>query len=1126
MPEARLVSFIYYLQPLQNFYRRMLCGCSSSFVERVLDTLTNYLIHDGPKPSESEIEICLGVYFFHKPPNPGTQPNMSISMEFALEMLKARLSSKSTAQLLISIYDRLARKSRSADKKNLLLKFGLQWGLQLKELRPDHQLGSVLPEIVLRWTEDLDHYEHLLVLGLRHGFGGSPDDISDGYLKAINCPRTKLSPQLRWRLLRLFCQYVPRKGIDIETSSDFKCLADQEWSYEISEELEREHAIMFLSRLYKANPDYDFLRAPLDHKSIYSMRYEPRDNFSVERFLTAYQGGDADVEQRARHEIVQLQQKAATSRDQQHWALLAMASAHYAIATGDLEVYADIILWQRFIRDPVAVRLIFAPDAILTVEGVALLSGIPTEESTLGMIRQRLGIANRILESFNEAHQKAQKEPFHADWSALKSVYTDVHRERVSRAKQIKLQPHESKQDLFRIIWEGTADLVHNIGYAFLKQVKKPIHDLLKGFSGPSLISASESLLDFATRWRMKEEYNSDQERIASTMEILSYKALSDLSRGDTPMLARDLIRRAIIENPEASSWHRRFLPIRYMRNLPAEAARNKLLSFATAVEEKLEEQSYVKMGDEETPKSSPPQSVINVSTAKYLAQLLNNADFISSDTAVEILTEMFKSATHIDIRIAIVDSLLSLLNAILNDDIRHWRSNPMIQKIFSTMDSVIFIAGNVNQRRPVGEVDWAEAGEKMTIPATTAGLDIPSLFKTILHSTGELFTRLVLPTLHHSQEQHRRWFSLFLAKHKPDLDADILPCVPITPQVWEYMLEHQGHLLPSVAINEFSQYLLLHLRMPTDIKNLNRILQSHETLRKMITPLSWRQVLFSLLGLIVAPIKKASPMADLMGAVVSQASLLLDNYEKFVEQWSYLMDSLGPTHVLTKSPSRDGNDYDKDMEKAWNCWREVIPTLAQKLVAHIEEKLSSSAGREDFALPSTFALQLWYEDDRRFAIALNRCLSSFLSRNEGDTLLWTTLVDDIFFALSATYKTDAARLYVAVHVCDIDLDHDHPTVEALQLIRVKAATRCINLKRGAFSKGELEKTKSTEMGGLLQRLLAVMDRWGYHGAPSERAQMKDTVLRWKQANKALWEEACCYNRFCVICEEEELGGV
>ncbi|KAI0472338.1 hypothetical protein F4859DRAFT_483842 [Xylaria cf. heliscus] len=1218
-------------RPLQKFYGRMLRGCSSKFVELVLDAqdksnplfqlldiktllfahdemlkrrLTNYLIHDGPQPSKPEIDICLKEFVFGQPPLPGTIPNMSASMQFALELLEARVTLKCPAQrwpqniseltVLMSIYRRFTSKSRSADKT-----FLVKLGLQLIELRPgiknSNEVGvlwnaavalwrkdphqyedllsqcirleipgsrAALPMIATRWKEHPDQYEHLLVQGLRRGLGGSAEAISEGYLKTIDgIPDEELSSELRWRLLRLYCKNVPPKGIDIETSSDYRCLANQEWSFRVVEKLEREHAVLFLDRLYKVNLNFDFFRAPGNYTSIYSMRLAPRRNFNVELFLTTHNRGDAYAQQRAQDEVELLRRKAATARDQEDRALFAKASAHYAIATGDLEVYAETLLWQqRFIRDPLTVQSIFSRDAILTLEGIALLSGItlsPTEDTTLSTISQRLAVANQMLKGFHEAHRMAKKEPSYnnSDWAALRFLYTDVYNERVSRAKKLKLQPHESELDMFHVIWEGTADLVHSIGSDFLNQVSGPVRSLLGGFSGSSIITASETLLDSAAKWGKTENRNQDQDNIAAAMELLAYEVVSILAHSDTPVLALDLIRRAIIEHPEASSWHRQFLSIGYMKNLPAESAKTMLLSFAAAIGEKLEEQSYVKVGDEEPPKSAPPRSIIKVTTVKYLAQILNDADFISPDSAVEVLIELFKSTTHIDVRLATLDSLLSTLNVILGDSDEQWRSNPMVEKILATVDSVISVAGNVNERRPVSETDWAEAKENGTVPLTSENSNIPPLFAMVIDVTagqqfpslkklqGELFSRLVLPTLHHSQEQHRRWFSLFLAKHRPALDSGILPRVPITPRIWNYMLNRQGHLLPSAFINEYNKYVLLQLRIPTDIKDFNKALQSDATLRndpsvnhwlsifdESEKSRSWQGDIQALLNLIVAPIEKASPMTDLMGAVLSQASVLLDDYADRMEQWSHLVTSLGPARMKSAILStQDNKKYNKDMEKAWAYWREATFLLSQKLITLIEKKAASDTDLDHAVLPSTFPLQLWcipYPDPRvtqqdegfrPLAEELDRSLSSFLTSAEGDMLLWTTLVDYTYTTLASIYTAKTNRLCIAVHIGDLDLDPDRRPIAAVQLIKVAVTLKFVDSvsKNGALRKPKLEKDLTREksrIGELVKRLRVVMDRWGRRGVPGGQAPFRDMVLQWKGGNKATWEDICSWD--------------
>ncbi|KAI1111236.1 hypothetical protein F5Y14DRAFT_426245 [Nemania sp. NC0429] len=1220
-------------RPLQKYYGRMLQACSSNFVEQILDAqdksnplfqqlklkrflfahetmlkrrLTNYLIHDGPPVSESEMDICLDEFISRGLPYPGTQPNMSASMEFAHELLQARTTIASTAKrwpgdlsemaVLMSVYRRSKRKSRSADKT-----FLLRLGLALIELRPGAKRSSdaeallaeivklwkrhpdpyedllsqglglgirpsntLLAEIATRWREEPDRYEKLLVHGLRQGLGGTAAKISEGYLKTISgVPRPELTPQLQWRLLRLYCQHVPQKGIDIETSSDFTCLANQEWAFEIVNELERERVVSFLDRLYEVNPNFDFLKAPKTSPSIYYMRKASRRNFNVELLKTAYHERDADAQQRARDEVDQLRKKAATSREQAERALLAKAAAFYAIATGELELYAETLIWQqRFVGDNLTAKSIFSSDAILTKEGVALLSGITlssAEDTTWSAIRQRLAVANSILESFNEAHQLAKKEPSYkqGSWSSLSVLYRDVYKERVSRAKKVQLQPQESGTDMFHVIWEGTVQLVDSIGSTFLSQVNEAVLSLADELSGPSLIAASETLLNFAAIRGKKEGRSKEEDKIVTTIEQLAYRVVSKLAYSNTPVLAQDLIRRVIIEHPEASSWHRQFLSIGYMRDLPANAARTMLLSFAAAIGEKLEEQSYVKVGDEEPPKSAPPKSLVKVTTVKYLAQLLNDADFISPDAAVDVLIELFRSSTHIDVRVATLDSLLSTLNGITGDSNDQWRSNTMVERILNTLDDVISIAGNINERRPVSATEWAEASSELTIPATSDSSTIPPLFEAVLKAAtgerfpnlkklqGELFSRLVLPALHHSQEQHHKWFSLFLAKHWPALDANILPRVPITPQIWNYMLNHQGHLLPPTIINDYNQYILFRLRAPVVVKTFGSTLQSDATLRNDASVNHWESIfgepwqsqlwegqIKSLISLLVAPAEKASSTTDLISAVASQASVLLDDYENHMGKWTYFVASLEPVGMTTPSSSgQGGSNYDKDMEKAWASWHDATVRLAQSVITLMRQKKAASADQGNAVLPSTFPVRLWClpyldpravqqeEGFRHLATALGQSLSSYLNSDEGDMLLWTTLVDDTCTRLASIYTDLTSRLYIAVHVGDLNLDPDQTPVAAVQLIRVAVALRFVDLvsQKGALRKPKLKNTENptaeqARTGELVRKLRAVMDSWGPRDAATgKQAPFRDMVLQWKHGHRSLWGDICSW---------------
>ncbi|KAI0521389.1 hypothetical protein F5B22DRAFT_571695 [Xylaria bambusicola] len=1208
-------------RPLQKYYSYMLRGCSSSFVEKLLTKkdksnplfkelnvgkllfahddmlrrrLTDYLLHNGPQLSQPEMDVSFRAFVFQEPPFPGTEPNMSASMQYALELLQAFVTGKRNVdrwprspnqmEILMSVYRRFVRRRRSADR-SFFIKLGFQLiqsepafkstadanvlmsaaaTLWKKDPRQYESLlfqglrlglrGDILPEIAARWKDDPDQFEHLLTEALGLGLGGHSDEIGDSYLRLIRRkPFEDISSELRWRLLCLFCQHTPQDGV--KESSDFTSLANQEWPFELFDQLDRENSIFLLKGLYSVNPNFDFLRAPRRYTSIYAMQsLSSRRNFNVDLLLTTYQWGDSDVQQKVREEVDQLRKTAATTRDQNDRALFAKAAAHLAIATGDLESYAETLVWQkRFIRDSIAIRKIFAKDALLTSEGLGLLSGIDlpvADGTTPSAIAKRLARANEILKSVNDTARMAKKEPSnnHANWTAFQSFYTDVYSERVSRAKKVKLELVESELDMFHIIWSGTTELAHSIGSDFMSQIQYPVLDLLSGLSGASLIAAAETLLDFAAKWGRKGDRNEDHDNITATMELLSFQAVSKLARADAPTLAQGLIQRAIIEFPAASSWHRQFLSLGYMKDLPASAAKTMLLSFASAIGEKLEEQSYVKVGDAEPPKHAPPASLVKVSTVKYLAQLLNNAEFIGPDSAIEVLIELFRAGTHIDVRLATLDSLLGSLNTIVGDGPNEeWKSDPVVEKILGTLEIVIPIAGNMNERRPLSVRDWQEAREKTTVPALSIEeAEIPPLLKAVLEiAAGKrypnleklrdvIFSRLVLPTLHHSQEQHRAWFSLFLAKYRPALSVDRLPPVPITPHVWYDLLNHHGRILPSSVIDAYNQYAILRIRLPEDIQEFNESLQEDATLRNDANvnhwlsifgdtghPQPWKGVVqYSLFKLILTPGETVAPMTDLLEIVASQASALLDDYENRVDDWQQLVASLKRPYL-----SDSGENNEEKIQQDWNTWLNATHALSSKLVSLLEHKVASSG--ESKVLPSTFPLRVWglpypephsvertAEAGISLVTLLDSFLASYLESHEADVLLWATLANDVYNNLVGTYRTEAisvARLRMATQIGDLNGNHAH-AAPAIQLIKVAVALKLIDsvAKLPAIQKPKTNDEFTTEQAvlrTLIPRFRAIVDGWASGGATGSRASagIRDMAMQWKSKNKALW---------------------
>lgn len=397
--------------------------------------------------------------------------------------------------------------------------------------------------------------------------------------------------------------------------------------------------------------------------------------------------------------------------------------------------------------------------------------------------------ANGILMNFQEAHRVAKAEPsYHSgDWQAIPSLFRQAINTRTERAKILQEKLKALDADVYASVWYKTLQMLGKVEKWILESAQRSVSTLLKTLPPELLSTTAETLLELDNKKRATKARD-DQDHV---MERLSYEALQHLAESDKPQLASDLILKTILERPDASSWHRYLLSIGFLKRLPAKSAEEMFLSFASAIGEKLEEQSYIKVGEKST--GAP---LIKVTTVKYVAQVLDNAQFISADATVDVLTELFKSGTHRDIRIATLESMLSMLNKLCSGTEESWSNNPLVERLLTAMESVIPVIGSINEGRPPREQDWQEAKETGKLPEIFdhVGDLLPPLLQIIMDATASgqypalakfrsrFVERILLPALNRSQDEHRRWLALFVEKHKAPILMDNLPLIPFMP--------------------------------------------------------------------------------------------------------------------------------------------------------------------------------------------------------------------------------------------------------------------------------------------------------------------------------------------------------
>ena len=276
-------------------------------------------------------------------------------------------------------------------------------------------------------------------------------------------------------------------------------------------------------------------------------------------------------------------------------------------------------------------------------------------------------------------------------------------------------------------------------------------------------------------------------------------------------------------------------------RELPAKDAQALLLSFATSVGSKLQEQvdstKTTAVESAQDGPSSPPKSVIKVTTVKYLAQILKDADFVAPSFTVEVLSKLLSSASHLDVRVAVVDSLLGMLSQCTEE-----YSTPLAQRLLSALETIIPLVSGLSERRQMREEDWMDAERTGGLPGVYDDGTIESLppilaqlLQWILQRSKrreEFVNRILLPVIERSRQSNARWIKIFLAKHQMSLGMPELPVSPIKPLALSKLLSHGLTLVPPSLLDLHQRFVLANIAPPQEIASINEKIRNNGPLR------------------------------------------------------------------------------------------------------------------------------------------------------------------------------------------------------------------------------------------------------------------------------------------------------
>nr|OQO24152.1 hypothetical protein B0A51_08995 [Rachicladosporium sp. CCFEE 5018] len=321
------------------------------------------------------------------------------------------------------------------------------------------------------------------------------------------------------------------------------------------------------------------------------------------------------------------------------------------------------------------------------------------------------------------------------------------------------------------------------------------------------------------------------------TLPLTAFDVLKMLAYSNKPELAFDHIVTVITDMPDKSSWHRQLLQAGIFKRLPADQARTLASTLTHKIMDKLDEQSRIRAAWEadsaaaKDTASQPSASLVKITTVKMLAELLHNVAFDES-FSVYILRSILVRSTHLDIRAAVVSSLVQILSKTTQERTR--------KAILATLEQyAVPVAASMNERKPMTEQGWLEAETALRLPEVSAERPLQVSMRTTARILSPatlqavFYLRIMVPLIEASTENNARWTRLFLKKY------DVLHLLAyVTPVPTNVMLPvellHQAdpvtasitELVAPQAFEQYSSYVMAVLKAPQSLLEFNKWLR------------------------------------------------------------------------------------------------------------------------------------------------------------------------------------------------------------------------------------------------------------------------------------------------------------
>lgn len=595
----------------------------------------------------------------------------------------------------------------------------------------------------------------------------------------------------------------------------------------------------------------------------------------------------------------------------------------------------------------------------------------------------------------------------------------------------------------------------------------------------------------------------SSSKKLAST-EHTAYGLLKLLSRSDRPGLASNLIVRTILDRPDASSWHRQLLGKSFIRNLWAGEAQDIISSFASSILEVLQHQVTSSSNQQKAEGSNTSSDrYIKITTVKFLAQTLNDADFVPPEFCVDVLSKLLQTASHLDIRVAVLESMLSRLGRCADSS-----SNALAERLMSALEMTIPTLGSLNERKQTQDADWTEAEKTGKLPEVyeDGGMQaFPPMLNVMLnaltsHGTSSdirrtgLIRRIVLPVIEKSREQSARWVKMFTLKHLPAGQSIQTPSFPVRPGILAYLIQKCSSEVPKYILDLYQQFFLTNLWPPAGLIQLTNKVKGDIELRDSNEGQYWLSLYGQEAEISTSPIvsiltepSKSSVVSDgfqishVQNLVFEQAEALLQLADESFRHWDNFMTALGP---------RVGQYWSEQDRNAWsvNC-KPVILRIIKRINALRTPTWQRDRNRQPAVLPPIFSLRLWlldYPQVHQSSDAAERCtvfaqqLVSVIRETIDLGLAHHAKLDEIESAASRCLPQDGIR--VACYLGNIEPEDSTKLQE--NLLRVELADALLR-------KAKVPRKMDDE---IMQEIKSMLKAW--RNCELEDVRMREIRLR------------------------------